>query len=67
MLFADFTNISEDMFQEIFNSYEKALKSGSNSTKDPFGLLENIRIELGQKLVEVNNVFHVIGEASTGK
>ena len=60
MLFADLTNVSEDMFLEIFHSYEKALKSGSNSTKDPFGIVENIRIDLGQKLVEINSIFQVI-------
>jgi len=65
MLFADLTNVSEDMFLEIFNSYEKSLKSGSSSTNDPFGILENIRIDLGQKLVELNSVFKVIGEAYT--
>lgn len=63
LLFADFSNVSENMFAEIFASYENSLKVGSNSKNNPFGILENMRIDLGQKLVELNSIFKVIGEA----
>jgi len=62
-LFADLTDVNEEMFLEIFRSYEKALNNGSNSEKDPFGILENIRIDLGQKLVKINDIFRMVGDA----
>lgn len=64
VLFADFSNVSEEMFLEMFNSYERALKLGSDSKMDPFGTLENIRIDLGQMFIDFNAPFKIIGEAS---
>jgi hypothetical protein len=62
MLFSDLTGVNEELYREIFHSYENVLKTGSNAAKDPFGAIENLRIKVGHNLVKFNSVFKVIGE-----
>jgi len=59
VVYADMSDVTAENIPDIVKTFLDAISKGNKDNLNPFGLMENIRIQLAQRLINFSNVFQL--------